>query len=317
MASILPPHGFRVDFRYIPGGHILSKFDIWLSIVSSIGWLAFGVWDTEIDGQIIFPEHASVETTLISAVTRPRYKLSTVIWTLAFAFKIYNNRQQYSSVLFTTTQDEGAVVHTLGFLRMKSLITSISSAARNLSSTPPSTNETLSVSPLPSPQLNNLAKLPVNETKDMISISSTLSHLATESDILQDRSKFTLELDYRAGGRKVGEKGFFAGIIELLMVAAVHDQKYEASGPVSTYNEEENYTITVKPTSPAARDNLPWQTFIDVVAAIPWVMYQQQRGGLWSELEGRARIHGAFIAKISVEEGDHRDTGGITCLSRA
>ena len=256
----------------------MSKFDIWFSIIAAIGWTALEEWDKEVSGQITYPEHSNVETTVISSVNPPRYQAKSIIWTLLYAFSIYNDRQQYTSMLLTTKQNDGQASHTLGLIRLKSLLRLGSSAVGN-SSNPASSTD------------------------------------AVEVDDLKNHEGFVLDLTYPSSGRTFGAKGFCSSIIEILIFAATHDPKTEASGSVSTYNRDEDYTISVKPTSPAASDNLPWRTLIEIVASLPSAMYRTQHRGVWAELDGRARLNGAYIAKISVQTGDHTDRGGgIPCM---
>ena len=101
----------------------------------------------------------------------------------------------------------------------------------------------------------------------------------------------------------------------MLVSAASHDPKSAASGPVSAYNSDEDYTISIRPTSAAARRNLPWHRLIQVLGFLPSEMYGEQRGGKWAELEGRARFDGAFIGKISIQKGDHTNGGSMPCIT--
>ena len=293
----------------------MSKFDVWFSIVASIGWTAFEKWDTEVVGQVTYPEHWNIETTLISSVNPPRYQAKSIIWTLLYAFSIYNDRQQYTSMLLTTTQSHGPASHTLGLIRLKSLLTLGSSAVGNSSNPASSTDIPLGVHSAPSLDLNGSSQSQVSTSLDRAMISSASPTDAVEVDDLKNNEGFVLDLTYPSRGRTFGAKGFCTSIIEMLVFAATHDSKTEASGPVSTYNRDENYTISVKPTSPAASDNLPWAKLIEIVANLPSAMYRTQRHGVWAELDGRARVNGAYIAKISVQTGDHTDRGGIQCMS--
>ena len=295
----------------------MSKFDVWFAIVHSIGWTALNEWNAEVFGQVTYPVHSNVETTLISSVNAPRYQTKSIIWTLAHAFMIYNDQQQYSSILLTTIQGDGPAAPTLGFIRLKSLLRLGSSAVGSITTAASSTNTPQSVKPAPRLDLSGSSQSLVNASLDRAVISSANSTDAVEVDDLEADKSFILDLNYVSGGKRIGEKSFFSYIIELLVFAASHDPKTEASGPVFIYNFREDYTIMVRPTSPAASDNLPWSKAIEIVASLPSAMYKTQRGGLWAELDGRARLGGAYIAKISVKGGPPTDEGGILCMNSA
>ena len=295
-----PPQGFYVEYRYIPGGHALSKFDVWFAIIASIGWTALEEWDSEVFGQTTYPDHSNVETTLISSVNPPRYQAKSIIWTLAQAFMIYNDRQQYTSMLLTTKQGDGSASHTLGLTRLKSLLRLGTSAVETSSKRALSTGIPLGIQSAPSFDFNNSSQSQVNTSLDRAMMSSASSTDVIEVNGLMNNENFVLDLTYPSRGRTFGAKGFFTSIIEMLVFAATHDPKTEASGPVSKYNRDEDYTISVRPRSPAASDNLPWGKLIEIVACLPSAMYRTRHGGVWAELEGRARIDGAYIAKISV-----------------
>ena len=295
----------------------MSKFDVWFSIIASIGWTALEEWDTELSGQITYPEQSNVETTVISSVNPPRYQAKSIIWTLLYAFSIYNDRQQYTSMLLTTIQNDGRASHTLGLIRLKSLLRLVSSTVGNSSDPASSTDIPLGVHPARSLDLNDSSQSQVSTSIDSAMIPSASSTDAVEVDDLKNNERFVLDLTYPSGARTFGAKGFCNSIIEMLIFAATHDPKTEASGAVSTYNRDEDYTISVKPTSPAASDNLPWGKLIEIVASLPSAMYRTQHRGVWAELDGRARFYGAYIAKISVQTGDRTDRGGISCMSQA
>lgn len=217
-------------------------------------------------------------------------------------------------MLLTTQQSDASGSHTLGLIRMKSLLRFAPSAVGNTSNPAPSTDTPLGVHSAPSLDLNDSSRFQIITSLDRAMLSSASSTDAVEIDNLKNNEGFVIDLTYPLRGRIFRAKGFCDSIIQMLIFAATQSPKTEASGPVSAYNRDEDYTISVRPTSDAASENLPWAKLIEIVACLPSAMYRTQRGGIWAELDGRARVNGAYIAKITVQTGDHSYGGGITCM---
>lgn len=162
-------------------------------------------------------------------------------------------------------------------------------------------------------ELNSPSQGSVGSYLNLETPSSSLSiDNLVVTDLQVSARCFTIDLTYTPRGARFGERGFFSTIIAMLVYAAVRDPKTAASGRVSAYNTEEGYTVSVTPTSTAARGNLPWERLIQVLGLLPSGMYGEQRGGKWAELQGRARFDGQYIGRIYIQRGDHRDGSGCS-----
>ena len=238
-----------------------------------------------------------------------------MVWTLQTAFYLYNEQGLYASAQFITRLRDSTGVHNLGIMRMKSIL-SLSTSGQGDISQPPSSNDALWNISSPTPDLASASQAPGTTSLSLRTVSSSSSNsVLTIANPGASAAGFTISLTYTPNGARFGEKGFFSTIISMLVSAASHDPKTAASGLVSAYNSDEDYTISVGPTSTAARRNLPWQRLIQVLGFLPSSMYGEQRGGKWAELDGRAKFEGAFIGKISVRKGDQTSGGSISCIT--
>ena len=272
-------------------------------------------WDLEFQGQARYPVHSNVELFIFSSVHSPRYQTKSMVWTLQKAFDLYNERGLYASAQFTTHIRDSTGVHNLGIMRMKSML-SLPSSRQGNSSNSILTNDVLWNKTSSTSDLEQASQAPGTKGLDLNTASSPSSNSILEiTNPPASAAGFTITLTYVRNGARFGEKGFFSTIINMLVSAASHDPKTDASGPVSAYNSVEDYTIFVGPTSAAAARNLPWRRLIQVLGFLPSEMYGEQRGGKWAELEGRVRFDGAFIGKVSIRKGDRTEGGRLLCVT--
>ena len=113
----------------------------------------------------------------------------------------------------------------------------------------------------------------------------------------------SLALNYLEHGATFSDRGLFQSVINLLLYAAQLDPKDEPSVTLFGYNEFENYTVTIGPTSAAASDRLPWGLLIPALGYLPSEMLSERPGGRWAELSGTIRLDGAFIGRIQIVQG--------------
>ena len=113
----------------------------------------------------------------------------------------------------------------------------------------------------------------------------------------------SLDLTYVDHGATFMELGFFQVVVNLLLFAAQLDPKNEPSVTLRAYNEHEDYTLTIGPTSAAASDRLPWGLLIPALGYLPSAMLAQRPGGRFAELSGTIRSDGAIIGRIQAMRG--------------
>ena len=273
----------------------MTKYDIWIAIVRAITDAAIQPWNAQVLGPLQYPVVSNVQITFISSVKPPRYQSKTIIWTLAEVFNFVNQERHYSNSFLKTFVGTGAAARNLGVASIKSTLSSDSEAPANSSVL----------------GLSNVTAL------DLDPSDQTLVSDRNVSTVQAGNRRLTLLLDYVENGVTFSDKGFFNLIITLLTFGGQHDPKNAPSGLYSAYNQDDNYTLTIEPTSYAARGNLPWGLALPALGYLPSEMLKHGSGGRWAELEGRVKLDGAYIGKIHIIKGRNQVPQADWCVKGA
>ena len=291
----------------------MSKYDLWTAITRVIAKVALLGWNAELRGSITFPVVSNVEIKFVSSVNPPRYQTKTVIWTLAEVFDHYSEERHYSDCFVKTQFGSGPTARNLGVASIKSTLSTVPGLQTDLSVLR-SSNETSSELKLSGPVLEPSTQMISNQSivsDSGISISGSVSRDSTN---FQAGSRgLILVLSYVSHGATFSDIGFFHLILNSLIFAAQNDPKTAPSGLLRAYNSEDNYTLFIGPTSDAARDNLPWKLVIPTLGYLPSQMLAYRQGGRWAELVGKIKLDGAYIGRIQIVKGDHRDSQPHSC----
>ena len=291
----------------------MSKYDLWTAITRVISKVALLGWNAELVGSITFPVVSNVEIKFVSSVHPPRYQTKTVIWTLVEVFDYYSEERHYSNCFIKTQIGMGPTALNLGVASIKSTLSTVPDLQTELSvlSLP---NETSSASKSTGQVLE--------PSTQMISNQSVVSDLGPSIPRSASRSStsfqagsrgLVLVLNYVSQGATFSDKGFFRLVLSTLVFAAQNDPKTAPSGLLRTYDSEDNYTLSIGPTSHAARDNLPWKLLIPALGFLPSQMLDVRQGGRWAELVGKIKLDGAYIGSIEILKGDRRDPHPHSC----
>ena len=291
-----PPEGLAVEFQYIRGG-MMTKHDLWNTILRSISKAALLPWNGQILTSIEFAVTSNVAIRFISSVNPPRYQYKFVIWTLAEAFDFYNDQRHYSNCFFTTEIGKGPTALRLGVGSIKSTLMTMPGSQSN-SSALGLMNDT--------PMLA-FDDTPFNQSLDAdTNISFSNSSMKSPSSVQTNTRGLSFALNYVVNGESISDRGLYEMILNLLVFAAQQEPKSNPSGLIRAYNSRENYTFAIGPTSDAARDNLPWKFMIPALGFLPGEMLTHGPGGRWAELSGRIKLDGAFIGKLRIVKGQAR-----------
>ena len=273
----------------------MSKHNVWVAITRAITDAALQPWNAQILGTLEYPVIANVRVTFVSSVKPPRYQSKTIIWTLGEVFDFYNDERYYSNSFLRTHLGRGQSATNLGVGSIKSTLPSVSKE--------PTNSSVLGLS-------NTTALKP--DPSDEIVVSDSNS-----STFQVGARHLTFVLNYLENGATFSDKGFFTLILTLLTSGAQQEPKNVPCGVFSAYNSPDNYTITMGPTSDAARENLPWLLALQAVGFLPSEMLKQGPGGRWAELSGRIRLDGAYIGKFSVLKGPDPRHQPVSCSNAA
>ena len=230
--------------------------------------------------------------------------------TLSHVFVKYNEEKRYSDSFFKTQYVGGATPQTLGVGSIKSTLSNIPDSQLN-SSAPSLLNER-SFTPNPStPALNSSTLVTLNHSNALDTAPSALDTDERNSTTLQTGNKgLTIVLKYKDHGAEFSDKGFFDMVITILVYFAQADPKGAPCEGLLAYEDRDDYTFSIGPTSEAARAKLPWKLAIEAMGILPIEMMAQGHRGRWSEFSGSIKLDGAYVGKISIEKGDHRLPSG-------
>lgn len=292
-----PPRDLSVNFQYTRGG-VMAKYDLWNMITYAISKAALLAWNEDIVGSMEFPVTSNVEIRIVSSVNPPRYQTKFVVWTLAEALDFYIEQRHYSNCFFTTQLGSGRTTQRLGVGSIKSTLSTVPGPQSNLS--------VLSL-------LNESSTSAFDTLNSNQSIGSdtdvSLSNLNIQSltDIQANTGHLSLNLNWIVNGQKISDKDFYRIIVDILIYAAQQDPKQRPCDLITSYNSAENYTFQIGPTSAAASDKLPWNLVIPALGNLPTAMQSHSPESRWAELSGRIKLDGAYIGRLQILKGDHRD----------
>lgn len=286
-----PPLDFWVEFQYITGPTI-GRFDLWTAIIITMGRMALYPWDAEVRNRLVFRRPSDVEVVIISSIDPPRYQVKSILWTLQQAFGTYNEQGLYTTASIKTRLGEGANEHYLGLARIKGIESSATTDSQTNSLTSPLGNDT--------------SLTMTSSSNESLVLGTPLSPAASDGQNNTNPQPTGLQVGllYTTGGASFLPQGFHALIVNTIVWAAQHDPKTGPSGLVSVYNAADNYTLAISPTSIAARDKLPWDIVIQVLAVLPYEMLAAGRGGRWAELQGRVKDDGEYVGRIKIAKGN-------------
>ncbi len=291
----------------------MTKFDVWNAILSDIGRVAQLAWNAEVKGSITFPKFTNVDIRFVSSVNPPRYQSKSVIWTLAEVFDYYSQERHYSNSFFKTSIGTGPTAQNFGVGSIKSALTTVQGLRSN-SSVLGSSSESLSEPELSPPAVDASTLISFNQSTVSDTEVSLSHHVSQDPTTFQvGNARLNFVLSYVVNGATFNDKNFYALMINMLEFGAQHDPKDQPSGLIRAYNSVENYTFSIGPTSQAARDNLSWKLAIPAVGYLPTEMLANGPGGRWAELLGRIKLDGAYIGRIQILKGDHRDPPSGSC----
>ena len=311
-----PPEGLCVEFQYIRGG-LMTKYDVWNAIVRSIAKAGLLIWNANIVGTITFPWVSNVEIRFISSVNPPRYQTKSIIWTLAEAFDIYIEQGHYSNCFLKTQIGTGPTAQNLGVASIKSTLSTVADLQTN-SSVYILSNETSSELRASTPASDISTQESLNQSLvSNMDLSISRPDSPNLGSLQAGSNGLSVVLNYLTNGATFSDKGFYRIVISTLVFAAQHEPKGAPSGVLRAYNLNDNYTLSIGPTSDAARDNLPWKFVISLLGSLPGEMLGHGPGGRWAELSGRIKLNGAYIGKLYIEKGDHRELPPESCGTAA
>ena len=307
-----PPLRFKVEYKWKEGGKSFDHIAFCDTIVENVAVLTAEPWDKDMN-IVQFPPTYHIRIGFVSDRSGPGLQVKHVVWALAelFVILVENNRFSVGSIVVNSNWDAGRLA--VGTITMPGSGFGLNNASDMLSTTPSSSkledsikNNSMSdsnvTSPSPSLQLFNTTQsnmrtvqLPaLNQTSDSVS----------PRPYTEDR--LGIQIKYTPGGAAFHDVQIYNASLQLLVqIAQVADQKGTVWPLISTYNDLDDFTLSVAPTNFAKHSELSWGDVATVLAYLGLAMSSQGKPGhIWAELEGIIRTDKIFTGVLCIAKGD-------------
>ena len=301
-----PPAEFQVDFRPKAYASFFGRFDFLNTVILMMAAIAFREWDS------VIPSYKSetiyqVAIGFVSNRSGPGLKAKHIMWALDKTFDIIVNDDSYLSGnlvvnLGSTALGVGNVYSTIAkpapvkpsdnLIRYSTDATALGSTRSSTSAA--SNDKNLSI---------DLAHLQENASTTPILL---LSHITNDSMPLNASGNVRLRFGYREGGAPVDDAQVYNSSLKLLIKAAEHpDLKGTIWPGLSTYNDKDDFSFTLRPASYAVRDDVSWW---DSIFALSTIAVQMSKvGGLpgrFAEMDGYIQVGTTLTARFCIDKGD-------------
>ena len=301
-----PPVEFQVDFRQKAYARPFGRFDFLNTVILMMADIAFREWNS------IVPSYKSaaiyrVAIGFVSNRSGPGLKAKHVMWALDNTFDVIVKDDRYLPGnivvnLGSTTLGVGNVHSTFGkpgpvdpsgnLIQDFTDATALSSTQG--SSSAPSNDKTLSM---------NLVHL-----QEDASTTPTLllSNITNNSMPLNASGNVYIRFGYREGGASVDDAQVYNASLKLLLKAAEHPNLKETIWPgLSTYNDKDDFSFTLRPANYDARDDVSWW---DSIFALSSIAVQMSKAGgapgRFAELDGYIKVGTTLTARFCIDKGD-------------
>ena len=136
--------------------------------------------------------------------------------------------------------------------------------------------------------------------------STPVDLLSNASLQLNAHGQVQLAYWYREGGIHVDDAGVYSATLKLLIKAAEPSDLKAGIWPgLSTYNDQHDFTFTIRSESLATRNDLSWFDAIFALSTIPITMYQQGgTPGKFMELDGVITVGTTVVGRFCIESGN-------------
>ncbi len=237
----------------------------------------------------------------------PRFMIKHIVWALERLFDIVVESDRYSvgTIMVNSNWDIGrlalgtvtVVDSSLGLVNTKNRHPDTLSTSTLEGSTVNATMTDLKdTAPVPNLQIPNHAE----GTSNTVQTSPLNQTLITDTDI-------QLALLYRRNGATFHDVQVYNASLKLLVrIAEAPNQQAFIFPMLSTYNDMDDFTLSVRPVNFAKRSELSWRDASDVLAylAVRMSEEEEEQGGKWAELQGRIQVDGTVTGVLCIDKGD-------------
>ena len=302
MSQEEPPGEFRVEYHWKAQGASYGRFDFFNTMVLQMASMALKVWDSGVLA-IKFPSPYGIAMGFASSRSGPGFRVKHIIWALEDIFDIIVEHDRFLSGqvivdlgpttlgvgnVYTTVLADSGPVNSSGTVTGDFARTNI--GGLTLNSTWPPSNNTV---PYKDP---NIIKIP-NSLSSQISDASV--HLGAHGNV-------NLRYWYRTGGAPLNDAQVYNATLKLLIkVAEPVDKKGDIWPGISTYNDMDDFTLTLRPNGIEHRTDVSWLDMIFALSTIPVMMYRHTGPpGTFKELDGTINLDHVIVGRFCIDKGN-------------
>ena len=273
-----PPFGFKVEYIWKAHGVAFDRLKLFNTIFLEMAILAAQPWNGVIT-IVQSPPLFGVVTGFIGDRITREMRTKHAMWALKKVFEIFVNNRRYAP---------GSV--TVDITNRRLGVGSVQ-AARSIQAT--------------SSQTEGPSNATEPLTDIVLGINSSLSPNSQGSAGLSNPEKIKVEIDYRPGGVSFDSTQIYNASLNLLIRAAQPADMDGSIGSIlSTYNDIENFTISLVSNPFAKATVLSWVDCIRTLNALISEMWTHGPEGTWAELDGTIKDGTLEVGRLCIDRGD-------------
>ena len=300
-----PPLPFKVDYWWKEGGKSFDHLAFCDTIIGNVAVLAPEPWDKAMKIVQFSPTY-NIRIGFVSDRAGPGLQVKHIVWALVELFEILvkANRFSVGNIVVNSNWDTDRLA--VGTITIPGSGFGLFNATNELSS-PPSSKSEISIMDTSTSDSNVTSPGPslelFNSTKSEMRIIR-LPALNQTPDSIQDKTK--LHITYTPGGAAFHDVQIYNASLQLLVqIAQVADQAGTIWPLISTYNEMDDFTLSIGPMNFAKQSGLSWEASAIVLAYMGLAMSSQGTPGhTWAELAGTIETDNILTGMFCIAKGN-------------
>ncbi|KAM0796880.1 hypothetical protein BDR22DRAFT_499321 [Usnea florida] len=293
-----PPVGFRVEYIWQVHGIEFERLRLFNAVFLEMAILAAQPWNSVVTF-VRSPTLFGVVIGFIGDRTARAMRNKHAMWALEEIFEIFVRNRRYAS---------GSVVVDIATTRLG--VGSVQPARSIQAMSPQAEGPSNATGPLTDIVLGMNSSLSPNSQGNA---SATPASLPDPNKLLSDFIPFKLsnpenlkiEINYRPGGVAFEDTQIYNATLRLLIRTAEPADMDASIGPIlSTYNDIENFTISLVSNPFAKSTVLSWVDCLRSLNALVSDMWTHGPEGTWAELDGTITDGTLEVGRLCIDRGD-------------
>ena len=285
-------------------------------MIESMAALTAERWDREMN-RIQFEPTYKIRIAIIADRFGPAVEVKHVAWALVRLFDIIVDDDRYSIGTFVIDLGWSTGVLALGSINIVDssvvlvdtadlLPGNLSSSALKSSIPKATTNGSNDLTPGPESSLidNKHANLKAIQSSTLNQTSDYVPDLSTSNDV-------AWHLLYRPHGAIFHDVQVYNASLKLLLrIAEVGDQSATIWPMIATYNDKDDFTLSVRPVGFAKSSELSWAATANLLGYLAEdISRRGKQPGRWAELGGSVEVDGKFVGIVCIDKYDRMGRG--------